>query len=345
MTQTLLRRWLGATLLIGALLGGGLLGCDPQLVQAWLDEHGYANEPAAPPLRQTAPYPIVLAHGFFGFESFAGTGFLHYFYGVREALEEIGEVQVFTPTVDPFNDSETRGAQLLAAVERITQETGIAKVNLIGHSQGGLDARYVAAHRPDLVASVTTIATPHRGTPVADLMLGLLDHGPIPGLADALTRLIGAPLWDALGEETSVMISLYQLSQPGAAEFNARYADAPGVPYFSIGGRTGYAKHRDECVVSGRPGFMRHWDSARDPVGAMLLVPEEILSGGLFNRTLNDGLVPVSSMIWGRFLGCLPADHLDEIGQIAGDLPGLLNPFRHRPFYQELVQWLRSQGL
>src|SRR5688572_4187672 len=32
------------------------------------------------------PYPIVLAHGFFGFEEFAGVDFVTYFYGVREDL-------------------------------------------------------------------------------------------------------------------------------------------------------------------------------------------------------------------------------------------------------------------
>jgi len=43
-------------------------------------------------------------------------------------------------------------------------------VNLIGHSQGGLDVRYVAAVRPDLVASVTTIGAPHQGAQVADYL-------------------------------------------------------------------------------------------------------------------------------------------------------------------------------
>ena len=97
------------------------------------------------------PYPIVLAHGFFGFEDFAGVGFITYFYGVKDELADRGEAQVFTPAVDPFNDSETRGEELLAHVERILAETGAAKVNLIGHSQGGLDSRYVAHQRPCLL--------------------------------------------------------------------------------------------------------------------------------------------------------------------------------------------------
>src|SRR5262245_21836505 len=86
------------------------------------------------------PYPIVLAHGFFGFENFAGIDAITYFYGVKDELAKNGETLVFTPAVDPFNDSKTRGAQLLAEIEKILAQTGHAKVNLIGHSQGGLDA-------------------------------------------------------------------------------------------------------------------------------------------------------------------------------------------------------------
>src|SRR5690606_38615294 len=150
------------------------------------------------------PYPIILAHGFFGFEDFAGIDFITYFYGVKDELAARGEAQVFTPAVDPFNDSETRGEALLAHVERILEETGATKVNLIGHSQGGLDSRYVAHQRPDRVASVTTFATPHRGTPIADVVLELVDDPRFSSLADRLARLIGAALWDAAGDRTSV---------------------------------------------------------------------------------------------------------------------------------------------
>jgi triacylglycerol lipase len=64
-----------------------------------------------------APYPIVLAHGFFGFNDFAGAGFLTYFYGVKDDLAAHGETMVFTPAVDPFNDSTFRGDQLEADIE------------------------------------------------------------------------------------------------------------------------------------------------------------------------------------------------------------------------------------
>lgn len=289
-----------------------------------------------------APYPIVLAHGFFGFEDFAGVDFVTYFYGVKDELEARGEV-VFTPAVDPFNDSETRGEELLAHVERIVAETGAAKVNLIGHSQGGLDSRYVAHQRPELVASVTTFATPHRGTPIADVALQLVEDERFRSLADRLVRLIGAPLWDASGEETSVFASLRQLSTPGAEAFNARYPNQPGVPYYSITGRSDRHDGGSDCMIAGAPPFIGRYGRTLDPVEPLLDIPEQIVDGGAA-EIANDGLVRVYDARWGRFLGCVPADHFDEIGQLFGDNPGWGNDFDHLRFYAELVAWLRAQG-
>jgi triacylglycerol lipase len=289
------------------------------------------------------PYPIVLAHGFFGFEEFAGVEYVTYFFGVRDALAAEGEVLVYTPAVDPFNDSETRGAQLLAHVERILAETGHSRVNIVGHSQGGLDARYVAHARPDLVASVTTFATPHQGTPIADVVLGIVEDPRARDLADRLVQVIGAPLWDAAGEETSVFAALRQFSSEGVLAFNAEHTDAPGVAYYSVTGRTDFHRGGSDCMATDAPPFVTDLGSVLDPVDPLLDIPEQIIDGGIEND-VNDGLVRARDARWGRFLGCVPADHLDEIGQILGDDPGLGNRFDHRAFHVALVAWLRAQG-
>lgn len=290
------------------------------------------------------PYPIVLAHGFFGFEDFAGTGFITYFYGVKDDLAERGEAQVFTPAVDPFNDSETRGEQLLAHVERVLAETGHAKVNLIGHSQGGLDSRYVAAVRPDLVASVTTFATPHRGTPIADVVLGLVEDPRARDLADRLVRLIGMALYDAAGEETSVFNSLRQMSTPGIDAFNARYPNQDGVAYYSLTGRSDRHDGYPDCEVTDPPRFVYTHDRDLDPIEPLLDISEQIVDGGRADIA-NDGLVRVRDARWGRFLGCVPADHFDEIGHLFGDSPGRGNDWDHLAFYADLIAFLRAEGL
>lgn len=290
-----------------------------------------------------APYPIVFAHGFFGFETLAGIDAVTYFFGVRDDLAEVGEF-VYTPAVDPFNDSEVRGAELLDHIERVLEETGAARVNIIAHSQGGLDARFAAAMRPDLIESITTIATPHRGTPVADIALGLVDHGALPDVIDAVGRIFGGPFYDALGRETSLARAARQLSTAGAADFDAAYPPDPRIAWYSIAGRTALHPGGRDCRADDPPAFITRWAGAVDPTDALFALIEPVLAGNPLDRTANDGLVPVPSARFGRFLGCIPADHLDEMGQLLGDLPGLINPFRHRVFYRDLVGWLRDRG-
>lgn len=298
---------------------------------------------AGPPLLG-APYPVVLCHGFFGFDDFAGAGFLTYFYEVRERLATEGETMVFTPEVDPFNTSEARGEELIQRVEEILAMTGHEKVNLIGHSQGGLDARYVAAVRPDLVASVTTYATPHRGSPVSDVVLELVRDGRLQSLLDALVRVIGAPLYDAAGERTSVFAALGQFSTPGAAAFNDAYPDDPSVAYYSLTGRTDRSLGGDVCDATNIPPFVSRYEREVDPVDLLLDIPEQIVDGGLGMSEPNDGLVRVIDARWGRFLGCVPADHLDEVGQLLGDSPGFGNRFDYQQLFVDLVGFLRSEG-
>ncbi|MGE0788790.1 MAG: esterase/lipase family protein [Sandaracinaceae bacterium] len=302
-----------------------------------------AGTDAGPP-RLGPPYPIVLCHGFFGFDDFAGAGFLSYFYGVRDDLAANGETNVFTPAVDPFNDSTARGEELIAHIEMILAMTGHERVNLIGHSQGGLDARYVASHRPDLVASVTTFATPHRGSPIADVVLGLVSDPRAQDLADAIVRVIGAPLYDAAGNETSVFAALRQFSVDGSAAFNAATPDDPSVAYYSLSGRTDLSFGGSACRTSGAPSFISRYDTNLDPVDPLLDLSEQIVDGGLVSAIPNDGLVRVEDAQWGRFLGCVPADHMDEVGQIGGDSPGFGNPFDHLALFRDLVTFLRSEG-
>ena len=310
---------------------------------ASLDADLDAATDAGPPLLGP-PYPIVLAHGFFGFEDFAGIEFITYFYRVKSHLAAEGETLVFTPAVDPFAGSDERGLQLLAEVERIVHDTGYAQVNIIGHSQGGLDARVVAALRPDLVASVTTIATPHAGTPVADALVGITDYPRLADLLDAFVRLIGAPIYSALGADTSVTAALRQLSSVGMDEFNAMYPPDPDMPYFSIAGRSDNHPGGPECAATDSPAFITRWRRDLDPIDPLFILPEAINDGEIGPGHPNDGMVRVIDAHFGRFLGCIPADHMDEVGHLFGDSPGLGNDFDYLQFWSDLIAWLRAQG-
>jgi triacylglycerol lipase len=292
------------------------------------------------------PYPIVLSHGFFGFDTFAGLDFFTYFFEVKDTLAAEGELLVFTPTVDPFNDSATRSAQLERQIEAVLASTGAAKVNVIAHSQGGLDSRMVAFRHPEWIASLTTVSTPHRGTPVSDLVaLGLQDPK-ARAAVDALVGVAAPAIWSDATRQSSITAALAQFETARMTDFNARYPDQPGVAYFSVAGRSALRRAPENCESTNRarPAFIQAFDDTVDPLSPMLDSTELIISPNLFDPVANDGLVPVESAKWGTFLGCVPADHLDEIGQIGGLAPGLGNDWRHKPFYVSLVALLRARG-
>ena len=153
------------------------------------------------------PYPIVLVHGFFGFDELAS---LDYFYKVKPALEADGHV-VAVASLDPFNSSYVRGQQLLKQVQQVLSSTGAARVNLVGHSQGGFEARLVASQIPDRIGAVVTVATPHLGARIADV---LLDHAPgfSVALAKAFFAAVSRPFYGDVAKDADLKACLEFLS-------------------------------------------------------------------------------------------------------------------------------------
>ncbi|MEQ8272234.1 MAG: alpha/beta fold hydrolase [Deltaproteobacteria bacterium] len=298
-----------------------------------------------------APYPIVLAHGMFGTDRFADV--LEYWFRIPGHLEAQGEV-VFVAEVDPLNDSTTRGLQLSAFVDEVLAETGHDRVVLIGHSQGGLDARVVASTYPNKVATVVTIATPHVGNELVDGSLGLLDNRFGALATDALAAVLGPFVYDR-DEDLDVLAALNQVSTEGMDAFNRDYPDAAGVDYFSIAGRTDMVgSDHAACAAPAAPAFVSRWDDEDDPVSLAMRLSEDLADGNPIgsrpNVLPNDGLVTVDSARHGTFLGCIPADHLEQIGQLVGADPGCAlipprcNDFAYLEFFAQLADWLRSEG-
>jgi triacylglycerol lipase len=151
-------------------------------------------------------------------------------------------------------------------------------VNIIAHSMGGLDARYAIAKLgiASKVASLTTIGTPHRGTPLADVGARVLGDG--LGVRRVLTKL-------GLGLD-----GVSDLTTDKMREFNTSVADARGVAY--------------ACVVSAVAGGVRGVNT--------LLAPTYLFLRDRAGR--NDGIVPASSQHWGEVLLEIDADHWAQIG-------------------------------
>lgn len=282
------------------------------------------------------PYPVLLHHGFAGFRDI---GPLNYFYNVARDLRSRGET-VYESEVSPFLPPERRAYELAMVVDRIRRETGRDRVVLIGHSQGGLDARYMISTMGygSRVAVLATVATPHRGTYVADALLNRVPSLFDPFLSGLLT-VIGFT-YNQVGTNAEARATLEGLSEARAEQFNRDNPDDPSVVYWSWTGRSNRRRGDSQCG-----GARYENDPARvDDINPLLSVFASVLEQGNQELHVNDGMVEVRSARWGLFMGCVPADHFDEVGQIAhaGAVPG--SGFDHLVFYRSIVQQARDAG-
>lgn len=277
-------------------------------------------------------YPVVLVHGLFGFSQIAA---VDYFHAIPKALRD-GGATVYTPAVSAANSNEVRGEQLLKTLRLLKASYGYTKFNLVGHSQGGATARYVAAVAPELVASITTVGAPHQGSKVADALgtatsvplLGPALVSLVNGLATVISTISGSQALpqDALG-------ALQSLNTAGAKDFNRRYPQ--GAPTTECGSGPQMVNGIGYWSVGGTSVLTNPFDIG-DPVIAL---------GALsFGFEANDGLVGRCSSHWGTVIKDNFAwNHLDEANQVLG-LRGL---FSQDPvaFYRSQANRLKSLGL
>lgn len=282
-------------------------------------------------------YPIVLAHGLFGFNKLGTEAFgLDYWYQIPQDLAKNG-ANVWATRQSAANTSEVRGEQLLAEVQDILAITGAQKVNLIGHSHGSQSVRYVAGVLPDRVASVSTVGGPAKGAPLADLiyksLAGTVLEAPIATLVNAATNLITiGQLDDPHQYPMDSLGAAYSLSTEGANKFNATFS--AGVPTTACG--QGAAK------VNGIQYYS--WSGASvltNPVD-----PTDYLLGltSVFSGQNNDGLVPACSSHIGTVIrDNYVLNHLDEVNQVLG----LRSVFAQDPvsIFRQHANRLKLQGL
>lgn len=303
------------------------------------------NQPAtAPPDPSTcrgAPYPIILAHGMAGF---ARIGPLNYFFNVAADLRARGET-VLESQVSPYDSSTVRASELAQFVDDTLHTTGACKVNIIAHSQGGIDARYLIStlHYGDRVAALATVGTPHQGTPVADVAVGVVA---VSGFTAAVLNDLLLAVQGLTSNDTgnpNVKANLAQLATDTMKKFNVQNPDDARVRYYSVAGRSNLVSATAECGNSVWPN-----PQGVDVLTPLLALPVTIFpffSPNPLQPIPNDGLVPVPSARWGTFLGCVPADHFDEVGQIAELTADPLSGFDHLDLYRRVVTTLHSNNL
>lgn len=248
-------------------------------------------------------YPLLLIHGL----NCRDDWIFPYWGRVADILRSHG-ASVFLSGQDAWGSVPGNARALLRRGEDILAETGSERLNLIAHSKGGLEARYLISTLGFAAASLTTICTPHHGSKAAAEWLK----------RERVCRVVGRGLegfWRARGDrDPDFLAAVTALTPETMARFNEENPDSPRVYYQSWGAR-----------LDG-PG----WD------------PMDRLQLWLTRADApTDGLVSPDSAVWGNYRGTLEGvSHQDGVGGRRRKRPG----FDAGEFYIRLVRELAEMG-
>ena len=250
-------------------------------------------------------YPLLLIHGLN-----CRDDWIFSYWGPMTDLLRAHGAAVYLSGQDAWGGVPGNARALLRRGEEILAETGREKLNLIAHSKGGLEARYLISTLgfAPRAASLTTICTPHRGSRAAAEWLE----------RERVCRVVGRGLerfWRARGDRDPDFWAAAAALTPEAMErFNRENPDSPLVYYKSWGARLE------------NPGW--------DPMDRIQLWLTKADGP-------TDGLVSPESAVWGRWRGTLEGvSHQDGAGGRRRKRPG----FDAGAFYIRLVRELAEMG-
>jgi len=113
-------------------------------------------------------YPVVLVHGIIAHDRRS----IFNFWGRIPKIYGKKGIKVYLGNTDSWGSYESNAKILKSSIEKILLKEKTEKVNIIAHSKGGIDSRYLIWNYgfDDKVASLTTISTPHHGSALADFI-------------------------------------------------------------------------------------------------------------------------------------------------------------------------------
>lgn len=263
-------------------------------------------------------YPFVLVHGM-GFRDFK---YINYWGRIPQMLTNMGASVHYGK--QESNASIVNNAQLLkSSVEEVLHNTGAEKVNIIAHSKGGLEARYMLSSldMKDKIASLTTLATPHNGSETVDFLMKFPDFIIKFGckICDLVYRIMG-------DKNPDTYRAIDSFTTKSADKFNIENKDVLGVYYQS------YAFVMSSCFSD-----------------IFMTIPNIVVK---FFEGENDGLVSAKNAEWTNFKGVYGNNirrgisHCDEVDMRR-------RPFTKKScegisditiFYKEMVEELKNLG-
>jgi triacylglycerol lipase len=233
---------------------------------------------------------IALVHGILGFDDTKGLagGLVKYWGGLDTYLRSQG-AKVTTPGSSATNSIPVRADQIKTAVSSWMTSNGCTKVQLVGHSQGGLVIRYMVSNLgfASKTATVTSVDSLHKGAPMADIVLGIIPGWLQPFANSALSLLARLVYRDGRPQDVIAMGKSLTVSYVNS--FNSSSPNVSGMKYYSYGNAMAWA------------------DLIQHPI--MALTHPITWAGGLFYGLggANDGVVPLSSQKWGSYKGEAPS--------------------------------------
>ncbi len=250
-------------------------------------------------------YPILLIHGLN-----CRDDWIFPYWGRVAGLLRAQGAHTYLSGQDAWGSVPANAQALLRRGEKILALEGAEKLNLIAHSKGGLEARYLISSLgfAGKTASLTTICTPHRGSRAAAEWLG----------RERVCRFAGPKLesfWRARGDQAPDFRAAVEALTPEAmARFNRENPNSPQVYYQSWSARL----------------VPPVWD----PIDRFQLWLTKA-------DAPTDGLVSPASAAWGVCRGTLEGvSHQDSVGGRRRKRAG----FDAGDFYIRLVQELAGMG-
>ena len=200
-------------------------------------------------------YPIILAHGI----ALKDVKFFKAFGHIEKLLRENGYA-VYTAPTDGFGSIENNAAQLKDFICEIMAAEGVDKVNIIAHSKGGLDSRYMIDHlgMAGHVASLTFLSTPHKGSRLATNLYRLpriIKH-PIACYLHTAYRIFG----DKQPEVLTVCRQLQYAPKGALDTLNLTLPDAAYEDIFMQSYSSTMAKSSDDFVMGIPHAFSRYFE-------------------------------------------------------------------------------------
>lgn len=251
-------------------------------------------------------YPIVLVHGMMAKNFPFYPAFRH----IADFLRAQG-LCIYVANQDGVGTIAGNAAQLKAEIAGILEKEGCEKVNLIAHSKGGLDARYLISclGMAEHVASLTTLSTPHHGSGLSARLLKMPKF-----LAKTIAFFIDLFFRIFQDQNPNTYVLAQELTAEAMEAFNAATPDAPSVYYQSY-----------SSTAPRRKAFLRY-------------IPYEI--SRYCEQDDTDGMVSVSSSQWGHYQGSMEGeiDHFQMVG-VYGTKKSLLGVSL---FYLHIARQLQS---